>query len=177
MSARNRVIEKEDIVGALDAAKAVSIPPDRQILHVLAQEYVVDDQEAIGDPSGMSGARLEANVHVVTASSTSTQNTISCLHRAGLKWASTVLAQLAAAGALCHPGREGSRGRGRTLGSGTVDIAIFEKGSLRPPAVNPFGGEHFTNDVAVAPRTGVTEAERVKKSMAAPSSPWYPRRT
>ena len=147
VSARNRVIEKEDIRRVIDAAKAVSIPPDRQILHVLAQEYVVDDQEGIGDPSGMSGARLEVNVHVVTASSTSTQNTISCLHRAGLEVESTVLAQLAAAEACVTQD----------------DIAIFEKGSLWHTAVLPIGGEHFTNDVAVALRTGVTEAERVKK--------------
>ena len=163
VSARNRVIEKEDIRRVIDAAKAVTIPPDRQILHVLAQEYVVDDQEGIGDPSGMSGARLEANVHVVTASSTSTQNTISCLHRAGLEVESTVLAQLAAAEA-CVTHDEKELGVAVVdIGSGTVDIAIFEKGSLWHTAVLPIGGEHFTNDVAVALRTGVTEAERVKK--------------
>ena len=111
----------------------------------------------------MSGARLEANVHVVTASSTSTQNTISCLHRAGLEVESTVLAQLAAAEACVTQDEKELGVAVVDIGSGTVDIAIFEKGSLWHTAVLPIGGEHFTNDVAVALRTGVTEAERVKK--------------
>lgn len=163
VSGRTRAIEKEDIRRVIDAAKAVSIPMDRQILHVLAQEYVVDDQEGIGDPTGMTGARLEANVHVVTASSTSTQNTITCLHKAGLEVESTVLAHLSAAEACITTDEKDLGVAVVDIGSGTVNVAIFEKGALWHTAVLPIGGDHFTNDLAIALRTGSTEAEKIKR--------------
>src|SRR4029077_5937861 len=97
VSNKNHRIEREDVARVIEAAKAVSIPLDREILHVLPQEFVVDDQDGIGDPSGMTGTRLEVNVHVITCASTAAQNTVTCVNRAGLEASGTVLTQLAAA--------------------------------------------------------------------------------
>lgn len=163
VASKNRVIDKEDIRRSIEAAKAVSIPMDRSILHVLPQEFVVDDQDGIGDPTGMTGTRLEVNVHVVTCSQTSAQNTVTCVNRAGLEVIDTVLTQLAAAEA-CLTQDEKELGVALVdVGGGTTDLAIFEKGSLWHTAVLQVGGEHFTNDVAVALRTPVGEAEKIKK--------------
>jgi cell division protein FtsA len=162
-ASKNRVIDREDIRRAIEAAKAVSIPIDRSILHVLPQEFVVDDQDGIGDPSGMTGTRLEVNVHVVTCSQTSAQNTVTCVNRAGLEVIDTVLTQLAAAEACLTPDEKELGVAIVDIGAGTTDLAIFEKGSLWHTAVLQVGGEHFTNDVAVALRTPVGEAEKIKK--------------
>jgi cell division protein FtsA len=163
VSSKNRMIEREDVARSLEAAKAVSIPLDRDILHVLPQEFVVDDQDGIGDPTGMTGTRLEVNVHVITCSSTSAQNTVTCVNRAGLEASGTVLTQLAAAEACLTPDEKELGVAIVDIGGGTTDIAIFEKGSLWHTAVLQVGGEHFTNDVAVALRTPVNEAEKIKK--------------
>jgi len=163
VSGRNRVIEREDVRRAIEAAKAVAIPLDREILHVLPQEFVVDDQDGIGDPTGMTGTRLEVNVHVITCSSTACQNTITCVNRAGLEVTDTVLTQLAAAEACLTPDEKELGVALVDMGGGTTDLAIFEKGSLWHTGVLQVGGEHFTNDVAVALRTPVNEAEKIKK--------------
>jgi cell division protein FtsA len=163
VSGKNRLIEREDVARAIEAAKAVSIPMDREILHVLPQEFVVDDQDGIGDPTGMTGTRLEVNVHVVTCASTSAQNTVTCVNRAGLEVFDTVLTQLAAAEACLTPDEKELGVAIVDVGGGTTDIAIFEKGALWHTAVLQVGGEHFTNDVAVALRTPVNEAEKIKK--------------
>ena len=163
VSNKNRVIDREDVRRVIDAAKAVSIPLDREILHVLPQEFVVDDQDGIGDPSGMTGTRLEVNVHVVTCSTTAAQNTITCVNRAGLEVVDTVLTQIAAAEACLTPDEKELGVAIVDIGGGTTDLAIFEKGSLWHTAVLQVGGEHFTNDVAVALRTPVGEAEKIKK--------------
>jgi cell division protein FtsA len=166
VSGKNRVIEREDVARVIEAAKAVSIPVDRGILHVLPQEFVVDDQDGIGDPTGMTGTRLEVNVHVITCASTAAQNTITCVQRAGIEVLDTVLTQLAAAEA-CLTQDEKELGVALVdIGGGTTDLAIFEKGSLWHTAVLQVGGEHFTNDVAVALRTPVNEAEKIKKKHA-----------
>jgi cell division protein FtsA len=163
VSGKNRVIEREDVARVIEAAKAVSIPMDREILHVLPQEFVVDDQDGIGDPTGMTGTRLEVNVHVITCASTAAQNTVTCVNRAGLEVIDTVLTQLSAAEA-CLTQDEKELGVALVdIGGGTTDLAIFEKGSLWHTAVLQVGGEHFTNDVAVALRTAVGEAEKIKK--------------
>ena len=163
VSGKNRVIEREDVARVIEAAKAVSIPVDREILHVLPQEFVVDDQDGIGDPTGMTGTRLEVNVHVITCASTAAQNTVACVNRAGLEVIDTVLTQLSAAEA-CLTQDEKDLGVALVdIGGGTTDIAIFEKGSLWHTAVLQVGGEHFTNDVAVALRTAVGDAEKIKK--------------
>ncbi len=163
VSGKNRVIEREDIRRVIEAAKAVSIPADREILHVLPQEFVVDDQDGIGDPTGMTGTRLEVNVHVITASSTAVQNTITCVNRAGLEVLDAVLTQLSAAEAVLTPDEKELGVALVDIGGGTTDIAIYEKGALWHTAVLQVGGEHFTNDVAVALRTPVNEAEKIKK--------------
>jgi cell division protein FtsA len=163
VSGKNRVVEREDVARSIEAAKAVSIPMDREILHVLPQEFVVDDQDGIGDPTGMTGTRLEVNVHVITCSSTSAQNTITCVNRAGLEVIDTVLTQMAAAEACLTPDEKELGVAIVDIGGGTTDIAIFEKGALWHTAVLQVGGEHFTNDVAVALRTPVNEAEKIKK--------------
>lgn len=163
VSGKNRIIEREDVRRVMEAAKAVSIPVDREILHVLPQEFVVDDQDGIGDPTGMTGTRLEVNVHVVTCTSTSAQNTVTCVNRGGLAVSDTILTQLAAAEA-CVTTDEKELGVALVdIGGGTTDLAIFEKGALWHTAVLQVGGEHFTNDVAVALRTPVNEAEKIKK--------------
>jgi cell division protein FtsA len=163
VSGKSRVIDREDVRRAIDAAKAVSIPMDRAILHVLPQEFVVDDQDGIGDPTGMTGTRLEVNVHVITCAQTSSQNTVTCVNRAGLEVVDTVLAQISAAEAVVTPDEKELGVALVDIGGGTTDLAIFEKGSLWHTAVLQVGGEHFTNDVAVALRTPVHEAEKIKK--------------
>jgi cell division protein FtsA len=163
VSGKNRTIEREDVRRAIEAAKAVAIPVDREILHVLPQEFVVDDQDGIGDPTGMTGTRLEVNVHIVTCATTSTQNTITCVNRAGLEVVDTVLTQIAASEACLTPDEKELGVALVDIGGGTTDIAIFEKGALWHTTVLQVGGEHFTNDVAVALRTPVNEAEKIKK--------------
>jgi cell division protein FtsA len=163
VSNKNRVIEREDVARVIDAAKAVSIPMDREILHVLPQEFVVDDQDGIGDPTGMTGSRLEVNVHVITCATTAAQNTITCVNRAGLEAIDTVLTQISAAEACLTPDEKELGVALVDVGGGTTDLAIFEKGALWHTAVLQVGGEHFTNDVAVALRTPVNEAEKIKK--------------
>jgi cell division protein FtsA len=163
VSNKNRIIEREDVARVIEAAKAVAIPLDREILHVLPQEFVVDDQDGIGDPTGMTGTRLEVNVHVITCASTAAQNTVTCVNRAGLEVTDTVLTQLSAAEACLTPDEKELGVALVDIGGGTTDLAIFEKGSLWHTAVLQVGGEHFTNDVAVALRTPVNEAEKIKK--------------
>ena len=123
----------------------------------------MDDQDGIGDPTGMTGTRLEVNVHVITCSTTAAQNTVTCVNRAGLEVVDTVLTQIAAAEACLTPDEKELGVAIVDIGGGTTDLAIFEKGSLWHTAVLQVGGEHFTNDVAVALRTPVGEAEKIKK--------------
>jgi cell division protein FtsA len=163
ISGRERTVSREDLRRVMDAARAVSIPQDREILHVLPQEFVLDDQGGITQPMGMTGSRLEANVHIVTAATTSIQNLVTCVNRAGIEVRDTVLEQLAASeSVLTHDERD----LGVALidiGGGTTDLAIFEKGSIWHTAVLPAGGDHFTNDLAVGLRTPIPDAERLKK--------------
>jgi cell division protein FtsA len=163
VSSKDREITREDIQRVIDAAKAVSIPQDREILHVLPQEFIVDEQDGIGDPLGMSGTRLEANVHIITGAITSAQNIITCVNRAGIEVADTVLQQLASAESILTPDEKELGVALVDVGGGTTDLAIFEKGAIWHTAVLAIGGEHFTNDIAVGLRTPVAEAEKIKK--------------
>ncbi len=163
VSSKDREIGKEDIQRVIDAAKAVSIPQDREILHVLPQEFIVDEQDGIGDPLGMSGTRLEANVHIVTCSMTSAQNVVTCVNRAGIEVADTVLQQIASAESVLTPDEQELGVALVDIGGGTTDLAVFEKGAIWHTAVLPTGGEHFTNDIAVGLRTPIPEAEKIKK--------------
>ncbi len=162
VSGKDGTVSKDDVKRVLEAAQAVSIPQDREVLHMLPQEFVLDDQGGIADPAGLTGQRLEANVHIVTAATTSVQNLVTCVNRAGIVVRDTVLEQLAAAEAVL--GRD-EKELGVALidvGGGTTDLAIFEKGSIWHTAVLPVGGNHFANDLAVGLRTPIPDAERLK---------------
>ena len=162
VSGKDRTVTQEDIDRVMEAARAVNIPNDREILHVLPQEFVLDDQGSISSPMGMTGSRLEANVHIITAASTSVQNLVTCVNRAGVEVQDTVLEQLASSESVLT---DDERELGVALidiGGGTTDLAIFERGSKWHTSVLPVGGDHFSNDLAVGLRTPVPEAEKLK---------------
>jgi len=163
VAGKNREITREDVRRAIDAAKAVALPSGREIVHLLPQDFVVDEQDGIGAPIGMTGARLEVNVHVVTGSVTTTQNIVACVNRAGVAVEDTVLEQLAAAEAVLTPDEKELGVALVDIGGGTTDFAIFERGSLWHTGALPLGGDHFTNDIAVGLRTPIPEAERTKR--------------
>ena len=164
VAGRDRTIVREDVKRVMDAARAVSIPQDREVLHVLPQEFVVDDEGGIASPIGLVGAKLEANVHIVTAATTSVQNLVSCANRSGIEVRNTVLEQCAVAESVLSQDEKELGVALIDIGGGTTDMAIFEKGSIWFTAVLPVGGDHFTNDLAVGLRTPIPDAERLKKS-------------
>jgi len=163
VAGKNREVSREDVRRAIDAARAVSLPAGREIIHVLPQDFVVDEQEGIGAPVGLTGARLEVNVHIVTGSQAATQNLVSCVNRAGVEVTDTVISQLAAAEAVLTPDEKELGVALVDVGGGTADVAIFERGSLWHTGVIAVGGDHFTNDIAVGLRTPIPEAEKVKR--------------
>ncbi len=163
VAGKNREITREDVRRAIDAAKAVALPSGREIVHVLPQDFVVDEQDGIGAPIGMTGARLEVNVHVVTGSTSTTQNIVACVNRAGVEVADTVLEQLAAAEAVLTSDEKELGVALVDIGGGTTEFAVFEKGSLWHTGVVALGGDHFTNDIAVGLRTPIPEAEKTKR--------------
>jgi len=162
IAGRERDVTRDDVDRVIESARAVQLPPDRLIFHAVPQDFILDDQDGIRDPIGMTGGRLEANVHIVTGAITSLSNITNCVNRAGIEVVEMVLEQLAASEtALTHDEKE----LGVALvdiGGGTTDLAIFEHGSICHTAVLPTGGDHFTNDIAVGLRTPVPEAERIK---------------
>jgi len=158
----NREVSQEDVRRVLEQAKAVPLPGDRQVLHVLPQEYIVDDQDGIKEPVGMSGVRLEARVHMVTAASTSVANIIKCAERCGLFVPEVVLQPLASASAVVS---DDEREIGAVLidvGGGTADIIIYVDGAVVHTSSIPIGGLNLTNDIATGLRTPMAEAERIK---------------
>ena len=163
VAGKNREITREDVRRAIDAAKAVSLPSGREILHVLPQDFLVDEQDGIGAPIGMTGARLEVNVHIVTGSASSTQNIVACVNRAGVTVVDTVLEQLAAVESVLTPDEKELGVALVDIGGGTTDFAIFERGSLWHTGAVSLGGDHFTNDIAVGLRTPIPEAEKTKR--------------
>jgi cell division protein FtsA len=163
VAGKNREITREDVRRAIDAAKAVTLPSGREILHVLPQDFVVDEQDGIGAPVGMTGARLEVNVHIVTGSVSSTQNIVACVNRAGMNVLDTVIEQLAASEAVLTQDEKELGVALVDVGGGTTDLAIFERGSLWHTGVIGIGGDHFTNDIAVGLRTPIPEAEKIKR--------------
>ena len=163
---RPRDIQREDVRRAVDAARAITLPEDREIIHVLPQEFLLDAQDSIRDPIGMVGQRLEANVHVVTASSSATQNLITAVNRAGIVVADTVLEPLASAEACLT---QDEREMGCCLldiGGGTTELLVYGGGVVRHTAAIPVGGDHFTNDLAVGLRTPIPGAEKIKREHA-----------
>jgi len=160
---KERIVSRDDLKRVMEAAKAVSIPQDREILHVLSQEYVLDEQRGINAPLGLIGAKLEANVHIITAASTSVQNLVTCVNRAGIEVLDTVLEQLAVSESVLSADEKELGVLLIDIGGGTTDLAIFEKGSIWHTAVLPVGGDHFTNDLAVGLRSPIPDAEKLKK--------------
>src|SRR5881296_2257091 len=163
ISGRDHEVTRDDVHRVLAAARAVNIPPEREIFHVLPQEFMVDDQDGIHDPVGMTGSKLQANVHIVTASVTAAQNLVNSVNRAGVEVEEVVLEQLAAADAVLTPDEKEMGVALIDIGAGTTDLVIFERGAIRHIAALPTGGEHVTNDIAVGLRTPIHEAERLKK--------------
>lgn len=161
---RARDIEKDDVRRAIDAARNVTLPEDREILHVLPSEFHVDAQDGIRDAIGMMGQRLEANVHIVTASTSATQNLVSAANKAGILISDTVLEPMASADACLT---QDERELGCCLidiGGGTAEIIVFGGGMVRHTGVIAIGGDHFTNDLAVGLRTPIPEAEKIKRN-------------
>jgi cell division protein FtsA len=166
VGARPRDIQREDVRRAIEAARGVTLPEDREVLHVLPQEFFLDAQDNIRDAIGMVGVRLEANVHIVTASGTATQNIVTAVNRAGVRVDDTVLEPLAAAEACLT---QDERELGCCLldiGGGTTEMLAFTGGVVRHTAAIPVGGDHFTNDLAVGLRTPIPEAEKIKRHYA-----------
>jgi cell division protein FtsA len=159
---RDREVSEADVTHVIDAAKAVAIPADQRILHVLPQEYIIDGQEGIRDPIGMSGVRLEAKVHIVTGADSAAQNIIKCVQRCGLVVEDVVLEQLASSYA-CLTDDEKELGVCLVdIGGGTTDLAVFSQGAIRHTAVIPIAGDQVTNDIAVSMRTPTHYAEDIK---------------
>ena len=158
----HREVTPKDVERVISSASAVAISADQQVLHVLPQEYILDDQDGITEPAGMSGVRLEARIHMVTASKSATQNLHKCISHCGLSANRIVLQSLAAAYAVLN---EDERELGVVLldiGGGTTDVAVFQHGSIRHSGVIPIGGDHITNDIAVAMRAPFKSAEAIK---------------
>ncbi len=163
---KDKEVVQGDVERVIDAAKAVAIPADQKILHVLPQEYIIDSQEGIRDPIGMSGVRLEAKVHIVTGADSAAQNIVKCVQRCGLAVDDIVLEQLASSYAVLT---EDEKDLGVCLvdiGGGTTDIAVFGGGAIRHTAVIPIAGDQVTNDIAVSMRTPTQYAEDIKLRFA-----------
>ncbi len=159
---KDREVYSHDLERVIDAAQAVAIPADQKILHILPQEYVIDNQEGIKEPLGMSGVRLEAKVHLVTCAVNAAQNIEKCIRRCGLEVEEIILEQLASSYAVLT---DDERELGVCLvdiGGGTTDIAIFTDGSIRHTGVIPIAGDQVTNDIAMALRTPTQHAEEIK---------------
>ena len=161
---KNREVTEEDIHRVIDAAKAIAIPMDREVIHVLPQEYIIDDQDGIKEPLGMSGVRLEARVHVVTGAVASAQNIIKSCNRADVNVADIVLEPLASAESVLLPEEKELGVAIVDIGGGTTDLAIFVDGAIKHTTVLSLGGNHLTNDIAVGLRTPMAEAERIKQA-------------
>lgn len=163
---RNQDVQLDDIERVMDAAQTIAIPGDQRVLHILAQEYIIDSQGGIREPVGMSGVRLEAKVHMVTGSVSAAQNITKCVERCGLEVADIILEQLASSEAVLS---EDEKELGVCLvdiGGGTTDIAIFHNGAIRHTSVISVAGDQVTNDIAVAFRTPTQAAENIKRKYA-----------
>lgn len=159
---KDREVAQSDIERVLDAAKAVAIPADQRILHVLPQEYVIDLQEGIKEPIGMAGVRLEAKVHMVSGALNAAQNIEKCVQRCGLEIDDIILEQLASSYAVLTDDEKELGVCMVDIGGGTTDIAIFTEGAIRHTAVIPIAGDQVTNDIAMALRTPTQHAEEIK---------------
>jgi cell division protein FtsA len=166
VATRPRDIQRDDVRRAIEAARGITLPEDREVLHVLPQEFYLDGHDSIRDAIGMVGQRLEANVHIVTASGTATQNIVTAVNRAGVRVDDTVLEPFASAESCLT---QDERELGCCLldvGGGTTELIAYSGGVVRHTAAIPVGGDHFTNDLAVGLRTPIPEAEKLKREHA-----------
>ena len=163
VAVKNKEVSPRDVERVIDAAKAVAIPMDREVLHILPQDYIIDEQDGIKEPLGMSGVRLEAKVHIVTGAVTSAQNIVKCCNRTGLNVADIVLEPLASAEAVLTEEEKELGVALVDMGGGTTDIALFHDGAVKHTAVLAIGGNHLTSDIAAGLRTPIGEAERIKQ--------------
>jgi len=162
VAVKDREVSPLDVERAIETAKAVNIPTDQQILHVLRQEFIIDGQEDVREPLGMSGVRLEVKVHIVTGAVSAAQNIVKCVRRCGLEVNDLILQPLASSRAVLS---EDEKDLGVCLidvGGGTTDLAVFTHGAIRHTAVIPIAGDQITNDIAMALRTPTAEAEAIK---------------
>jgi cell division protein FtsA len=159
---RDREVGPGDVERVIDAARAVPIPADQKILHVLPQEFIIDGQEGIRDPIGMSGVRLEARVHMVTGAASAAQNIVKCVQRCGLEVEDIVLEQLASSYSVLTEDEKELGACLVDIGGGTTDIAVFHDGAIKHTAVIPIAGDQVTNDIAISLRTPTQYAEEIK---------------
>lgn len=159
---KEREVTRKDIERVIEAASAVAIPMDREVIHVLTQEFIVDEQDGIMDPLGMAGVRLEAKIHIVTGAVTSAHNIIKCANRAGLDVCDIVLESLASSESVLS---EEERNLGVALldfGGGTTDMAVFSRGTIKHTSVLALGGDNLTYDISIGLRTPLVDAEKIK---------------
>src|SRR5690554_316248 len=159
---RDREVFSQDVERVIDAAQAVAIPADQKILHILPQEFLIDDQEGVKEPLGMSGVRLEAKVHLVTCAVNAAQNVEKCIKRCGLEVEDIILEQLASSYSVLTDDERDLGVCIVDIGGGTTDIAIFTEGAIRHTGVIPIAGDQVTNDIAMALRTPTQNAEEIK---------------
>lgn len=159
---RDREVSPFDVERVVDAARAVAIPADQKVLHIIPQEFIIDDQDNILEPIGISGVRLEAKVHIITCAISAAQNIVKCVRRCGLEVDDVILEQLASSYAVLTEDEKELGVCMVDIGGGTTDIAVFTNGSIRHTAVIPLAGDQVTNDIAVALRTPAKHAEDIK---------------
>src|SRR6266540_3405064 len=163
ITGKHHEVSEADVERVVEAARAVNLPQDREIIHVLPQSFVVDDQDGVREPIGMSGVRLEVEAHIVTGAVTSVQNVVRSVNRAGLAVQDIVLEPLASAEAVLSPDEKELGILLIDIGGGTTDAALFRDGAIWHTAILPLGGDHITNDIAVGLRTPNADAEDLKK--------------
>jgi cell division protein FtsA len=163
LGSRPREIFRDDKRQAIERARAIALPADRQPLHLLPQEFIIDDQTGIHDPEGMVGRTIEVRVHIATASASATQNVVTTLNRAGVHVDDTVLEILAAADSVLRPEERELGVCLCDIGAGSTELIVFHEGAVVHTGVVPIGGDHFTNDIAVGLRTPLPAAEDIKR--------------
>src|SRR5262249_43784468 len=159
---KDREVTQVDVDRVIETAKAVQIPNDQQILHVLNQEFIIDGQEDVREPLGMAGVRLEVKVHIVTGAVSAAQNIIKCVRRCGLEVTDLILQPLASATAVLSEDEKDLGVCLADIGGGTTDIAVFTHGAIRHTAVIPIAGDQITSDIAMALRTPTKDADDIK---------------
>lgn len=163
LGSRPRDVVRQDIRAAVEKARSVTLPADREVLHLLPQEFILDDQAGLRDPAGMMGRRLEVNLHVVTASSSATQNVVSAANRAGLHVDNVVYEALVSADGILRADEKELGVCLADIGAGSTDLIVYTDGMVAHTGVVPIGGDHFSNDVAVGLRTPLAAAEKIKR--------------